>query len=81
MKTTIDGAGRVVIPKAIRNAAGLQAGAEVEVEFRDGRIEIEAATIPMRLAKRAHEVVVEAQGQLPPLTVEDVRDVLERTRR
>lgn len=81
MRTTIDRAGRVVIPKAVRDEAGLEAGAEVEVEFRDGRIEIEPASVPMRLVKRAHKAIVEAESVMPVLSAEDVRDVLERTRR
>jgi AbrB family looped-hinge helix DNA binding protein len=82
MKTTIDGAGRVVIPKAVREEAGLSAGAEVEVEFRDGRIEIKPATIPMRLTGQGHAATIDAGGvEMPLLTSEDVRDVLERVRR
>jgi len=81
MRTTIDSAGRVVIPKRLRDEAGLHAGAEVDVELRDGRIEIEAATVPMRVVKRKGRFVIEAEGDMPPLTDEDVRDVLERTRR
>jgi AbrB family looped-hinge helix DNA binding protein len=81
MRTTIDDAGRLVIPKPIRDEAGLRAGAEVDVEFRDGRIEIEAATVPMRLVKRDGRPVIEADAEMPPLTDDDVRDILERTRR
>ena len=32
-----------MIPKAIRDEAGLGAGTDVEVAFRDGRIEIQPA--------------------------------------
>jgi AbrB family looped-hinge helix DNA binding protein len=81
MRTTIDGAGRVVIPKPVRDEAGLHAGAEIEVEFRDGRIEIEATSVPRRLVEREGRVVIEAEGDVPPLTDDDVRNVLERTRR
>ena len=81
MKTTIDAAGRVVIPKALREQAGLEGGTEVEIELRDGRIEIEAVTVPMRVVKRGGRAVIEAEGDMPPLTDEDVRDILERTRR
>jgi len=81
MRTTIDGAGRVVIPKTVRSAAGLEAGAEVDVEFRDGRIEIEPATVPMRLVKRGRGATIDAEVEMPVLTSDDVRDVLERTRR
>jgi len=81
MKTTIDHAGRLVIPKAVRDEAGLHAGAEVDVECRDGRVEIEAASVPRRLVEREGGVVIEAEGDVPPLTDDDVRNVLERTRR
>lgn len=81
MKTTIDHAGRLVIPKAIRDEAGLHAGAQVDVEFRDGRVEIEVAPVPRRLVEREGGVIIEAEGDVPSLTDDDVRNVLERTRR
>ena len=81
MRTTIDGAGRVVIPKAIRDAAGIAAGAELDVELRDGRIEIEPAATPMRVVTRAGGAVIEAEGELPVLTADVVRSVLESARR
>ena len=81
MRTTIDMAGRVVIPKSLREAVGLQAGQEIEVTERDGRIEIETAPTPMRAARRGTRVVAEPERDLPPLTTDQVRDVLERVRR
>ena len=81
MRTTIDGAGRVVIPKSVRDEAGLEAGTEVDVEFRDGRIEIEPTMVEMRLAKRDGGITIEAAVEMPPLTGDDVRDLLERVRR
>ena len=81
MRTTIDGAGRVVIPKALRDEAKLDAGTEIDVDFRDGRIEIAAAGAVMRLSGRGREAIVEAEGDMPMLTADDVRDALERTRR
>lgn len=81
MQTTIDSAGRIVIPKAIRDDAGLEPGTELEIEFRDGRIEIEPARVPMRLVGHGVDAVIEAQREMPVLTAEDVRGVLERSRR
>ena len=81
MRTTIDNAGRVVIPKAVRDDAGLEPGTELEIEFRDGRIEIEPATVTMRVVGRGVDAVIEAQREMPVLTAEDVRSVLERSRR
>lgn len=83
MRTTIDAAGRVVIPKQLRHAAALKPGQELEIVERDGRIEIEAVSAVMRLVERdgflAAEVDVEPDAA--PLTADDVRDLLERTRR
>ena len=46
MRTTIDSAGRVVIPKALRDRAGLSPGTEIEIQLRNGHLEIEpVATI------------------------------------
>ncbi len=82
MRTTIDGAGRVVIPKSLRDEAGLAAGTEIEVELRDGRIEIEPATLPARVVKRGGAVLIDVGDvEPPPLTTDEVRDLLERVRR
>ncbi len=81
MRTTIDSAGRVVIPKAVRDDARLEPGTELEIEFRDGRIEIEPAVVPMRVVGQGVDAVIEADREMPVLTAEDVRDVLERSRR
>jgi AbrB family looped-hinge helix DNA binding protein len=81
MRTTVDGAGRIVIPKPVREQAGLRAGSEVDVEFRDGRIEIEPTTTDMRLIDDEAGAIIEAAAEMPLLTAEQVRDVLERVRR
>ena len=41
METTIDKAGRLVIPKAVREQAGLSPGTRLEISYRDGKVEIE----------------------------------------
>jgi AbrB family looped-hinge helix DNA binding protein len=81
MKTTIDGAGRLVIPKALRDAAGLRPGTELEISERDGRIQVEVASRSMRLIERDGFLAAEVEGDdAPPLSVEEVRAVLERVR-
>ena len=47
MTTTIDSAGRVVIPKSLRERAGLEAGTRIDFRFHDGVIEIVVATDPL----------------------------------
>jgi AbrB family looped-hinge helix DNA binding protein len=81
MRTTIDGAGRVILPKPLREALGLRGGQEIEISLRDGRIEIEPVFVPMRLVDRSGILVAEPEESVPPLTRTDVRDVLERVRR
>ena len=82
MKTTIDAAGRLVVPKVLRQALGLKAGQPLEIRGGDGRLEIEVAPTPMRLKRRGKGVVAFAvSGEMPALTSELVRDTLERVRR
>ena len=81
MRTTIDSAGRVVIPKALRERLGRAWSHAIEIRERDRRIEIEAAPTPMRLARRGRGVVAVPDDALPPLTDDLVRATLERTRR
>jgi AbrB family looped-hinge helix DNA binding protein len=81
MKTTIDAAGRIVVPKAIRQSLGLKPGQVLDIRAGEGRLEMEIAATPMRLKKRGKGQVAVPDAELPPLTAEQVRDTLERVRR
>jgi AbrB family looped-hinge helix DNA binding protein len=81
MKSAIDSAGRIVVPKVLRERLGLTGGRAVEIREREGRLEIEPAPTPMTLVKRRGGRVAVAKGKLPPLTDDLVRDTIERTRR
>jgi AbrB family looped-hinge helix DNA binding protein len=81
MRTTIDAAGRVVIPKEIRSRLALVGGQELEIREREGRIEIEPAGASMSLRDGGHGPVAVPTEKLPPLTDEIVRETLERARR
>ena len=81
MRTTIDRAGRIVVPKPLRDAVGLVAGQEVEVAALDGRLEITVAPTPMHLETRGGHLVAVPEATLPKLTTDMVRDTLEQTRR
>ena len=57
MKSTIDKAGRVVIPAALRARAGLRPGAELEVVFADGAIRILRRVAGPTLERRGKRLV------------------------
>jgi AbrB family looped-hinge helix DNA binding protein len=81
MRTTIDSAGRVVIPKELRSRLALVGGQELEIREREGRIELEPASASMSLRHSGGGPVAVAAEELPPLTDEIVRETLERARR
>ena len=81
MRTTIDKAGRIVVPKALRDELGLNGGEELEISLRDGHLEIDVPPTPLRLVRRGKGLVAVADGVMPVLTAETVRDVLEQVRR
>jgi AbrB family looped-hinge helix DNA binding protein len=80
MQSTIDAAGRMVIPKPIRDAAGLKPGESLEVNYRDGRIEIEPAADQVKLVRKGRFLVARAEGA-PRMTVQDVNRIVEEVRR
>lgn len=80
MKASIDSAGRMVIPRPIREAAGLTPGAELRLKYRDGRVEIEPVPARTRWARRADLKVARLPGGAV-LTNDLVNRTLEATRR
>ena len=57
MKTTIDAAGRIVVPKALRQELGLKPGQLLEMRAGDGKLEVEIAPTSMSLKRRGKGVV------------------------
>ena len=51
MVTTMDSAGRLVIPREIRREAGLEPNTPLDVRWRDGVIEIEPQPLAVKLEK------------------------------
>lgn len=81
MLTTIDGAGRVVVPKSLRSAMGLTAGQEIDIVFSDGRLEIAIPPTPMQVQlSEAGLPVLVPEAALPALDATDVRAVVESVR-
>lgn len=81
MRTTIDAAGRLVVPKPLRDELGFDAGRELELRAVDGRLEVELEHAPMRLEECDGDLVAVTDRNMPELTPELVRETLERTRR
>jgi AbrB family looped-hinge helix DNA binding protein len=81
MRTTIDAAGRVIVPKQFRDALGLVEGTPLEVELRDGAVVLEPPPTPVKLVRRGRGMVAEPDQRLPKLTVDQVRAALETGRR
>ena len=80
MTITIDRAGRVVIPKEIRDAAGIEPGMPLVVTVAEGRIEIAPRRRPVRIVKRGRLQVAMSVEEGEPLTREAVRRTQERGR-
>ena len=80
MKTTIDKGGRLVIPKAVRMAVGLEPGAEVELRVVDGRVEIVQAPLDVRFERRGRFLVAVPQESVPTVTAEEIERSLQDLR-
>lgn len=74
-RTTIDSAGRLVIPKAVRQAAGLQPHVPLEVRVREGRVEIERAPVEVRIEMRGKVAVAVPTEPVVGLTTEEVERI------
>ena len=81
MRTTIDRAGRVVVPKALRDELKLDGGTPLEIRVREGRLEIEPVATPMRLVRRGKGLVATTEEPLPRIDADLVRTVTESLRR
>ena len=67
MKTTIDKAGRVVIPSSIRRRAALTPGTRLDIEFDNGAISITRDIAGPVLVRRKGRLVAEPKSPGKPL--------------
>ncbi len=79
METTIDKAGRLVIPKAVREQAGLSPGTRLEISYRDGRIEMEPVVAEAEIVRDGPVWAVRIPGA-PTLTLELANETLRQVR-
>lgn len=81
MQTAIDGAGRLVVPKSIRDAMGLTPGRKVDVAYSDGKIVIEVVPLTAHVEMRGRVPVIVPDEDVAPLTPDAVRETLDAVRR
>ena len=78
MRTTIDKAGRLVIPKEIRDEAGLGPGVELDIDYRDGQVLIEPVS-KVELVKRGWLLTSRVPGA-PKMSQELSNRLIRRSR-
>ncbi len=80
MRTTIDKAGRVVIPAAIRDRAGMTPGAELEVSEDERGIRIERIATGPRLVKVGRRLVARPTAAAAERPSIDIAALIEEER-
>lgn len=80
MITTMDRAGRLVIPSEIRREAALEPGMPLEVRCHDGIIEIEPQSLPVKLEREGPLLVAKSAVKGPPLTNATVERIRRQVR-
>lgn len=76
IQATMDSAGRLVLPKAVREEAGILPGMNLRITAREGRIEIEPVPRHVQIVQKGPlriAVPVEEGPALTEKTVEQVR--------
>lgn len=81
MKVSIDGVGRLVIPRALRQELGIDGPAELDITVHDGRLELAVPDIDARVEERDGLPVIVTDEPTAPMTTEETRTAIERTRR
>ena len=82
--STIDSAGRLVLPKEIRDEARLEPGMPLRIVCRDGRIEIDPAPREVRVVRKGRmrvAIPVEQGDALPSAAVRDTTASVRARRR
>jgi AbrB family looped-hinge helix DNA binding protein len=82
IETTIDSAGRLVLPKAVRDAAGILPGMTLRVKVQEeGKVEIEPVTREIRIVQKGPLRIAVPVEEGPPLTGATVEQVRREIRR
>jgi AbrB family looped-hinge helix DNA binding protein len=74
-KTKIDSAGRLVIPKELRNRYGLEIGSEVEIIPMPDGISIVQLRVERRVVKRGRVVAIDTGNKTAPIEIFDISTI------
>ncbi len=77
---TIDGAGRLVIPKPLRDQLGLAPGRPMRAAVRNGCLELVPEPIDVDLVDHDGVLVIAPNEPVEQLSRDDVRSVIESLR-
>ncbi|HEY3829369.1 MAG TPA: hypothetical protein VGL57_09245 [Solirubrobacteraceae bacterium] len=81
MRVAIDGVGRLVIPKALRDELGVHGPTDLELTASNGRLELTVADVPAHVEEQGGFPVIVTERPLGPLSVAEARAAVERVRR
>lgn len=81
MQVTMDPTGRLTVPESIQEQAGIRPGVPLDIQVRDGRIEIEPSPRDVRLVRKGRLTVAVPAESSPPLTAEAAERVVDDLRR
>jgi AbrB family looped-hinge helix DNA binding protein len=81
IEISMDAAGRLVVPKAIREAAGLVAGEPLAITVTEGGVEIAPAPRAIRTVRRGRLTIAVPLEEGPPLSTRTVRKTQSAVRR
>ena len=80
MTSTIDSAGRLVIPKKVREAAGLRPGTQVRFRVESEGVLIEPVPLAVTLERRGTMVVAVPRTPVPVMSSDDVARAIDEVR-
>jgi bifunctional DNA-binding transcriptional regulator/antitoxin component of YhaV-PrlF toxin-antitoxin module len=81
MRVAIDGVGRLVIPKTLRDELGVDGPTDLELTASDGRLELTVADVPAHVEERDGFPVIVTDRPMEPMSTNETRTAIERVRR
>ncbi len=81
MRVAIDGVGRLVIPKSIREQLGVHGPTNLELTAADGRLELTVADVSAHVEIRDGLPVIVTDQAMEPMSVAETREAIDLVRR